>query len=197
MCVCACVCVCLVTQSCPTLCDSVDCSPPGSSVHGFLQAKILEWVAICYAMLCYAKSLQSCPTLSNPMDCSLPSSSIRGIFQARVLEWGAMSYLRKTPNQIHKIQKLRWDDTYYICFAKVFTTVNRLSWFLFISRYYDVLSLKKLLLQPFDVSLIFFFFEKFCCFSTLERVFQVVLSNDYEREQRKCGKTSFSLVAAA
>ena len=35
-----------VTQSCPTLCDPVDCSPPGSSVHGILQAGILEWVAI-------------------------------------------------------------------------------------------------------------------------------------------------------
>ena len=41
----ACVCV-LVTQSCPTLCDPKDCSSPGSSVHGILQARILEWVAI-------------------------------------------------------------------------------------------------------------------------------------------------------
>ena len=33
-------------QSCPILCDPVDCSPPGSSVHGILQARILEWVAM-------------------------------------------------------------------------------------------------------------------------------------------------------
>ena len=33
----------LVTQSCPTLCNAMDCSPPGSSVHGILQARILEW----------------------------------------------------------------------------------------------------------------------------------------------------------
>ena len=32
-------------QSCPTLCDPMDLSPPGSSVHGILQARILEWVA--------------------------------------------------------------------------------------------------------------------------------------------------------
>ena len=32
-------------QLCPTLCNSMDCSPPGSSVHGILEAKILEWVA--------------------------------------------------------------------------------------------------------------------------------------------------------
>ena len=36
----------LVTQSCLTLCDPVDCNPPGSSVHGILQARILEWVAM-------------------------------------------------------------------------------------------------------------------------------------------------------
>ena len=33
-------------QACLTLCDPADCSPPGSSVHGILQARILEWVAI-------------------------------------------------------------------------------------------------------------------------------------------------------
>ena len=36
----------LVAQSCPTLCDPMDCSPPGSSVHGILQERTLEWVAI-------------------------------------------------------------------------------------------------------------------------------------------------------
>ena len=34
-------------QSCPTLCNPTDCGPPGSSVHGIFQARILEWVAIC------------------------------------------------------------------------------------------------------------------------------------------------------
>ena len=37
---------CSVAKSCPTLCDPMDCSPPGSSVHGIYQARILEWVAI-------------------------------------------------------------------------------------------------------------------------------------------------------
>ena len=36
----------LCAQLCPTLCDPVDCSPPGSSVFGIFQARILEWVAI-------------------------------------------------------------------------------------------------------------------------------------------------------
>ena len=37
---------CLVTQACPTLCNSRDYSPPGSSVHGVIPARIMEWVAI-------------------------------------------------------------------------------------------------------------------------------------------------------
>ena len=51
MCVCVCACVCSVwcvlgTQSCPTLCNPMNCSSPDSSVHGILQVRILEWVAI-------------------------------------------------------------------------------------------------------------------------------------------------------
>jgi len=38
-----------VAQSCPTLCDPMDCSPPGSSVHGIFQARVLEWVAIAFS----------------------------------------------------------------------------------------------------------------------------------------------------
>ena len=39
-------CFLLVAQWCQTLCDPLDCSPPGSSVHGILQARIMEWVAM-------------------------------------------------------------------------------------------------------------------------------------------------------
>ena len=35
-------------QSCPTLCDPIDGSPPGSSIHGIFQATVLEWVAIAF-----------------------------------------------------------------------------------------------------------------------------------------------------
>ena len=38
-----------VAQSCPTLCDPTDCSPPGSSIHGVLQARVLEWGAIAFS----------------------------------------------------------------------------------------------------------------------------------------------------
>ena len=60
---CVCVCVCMYTvlshfaaaaaakslQSCPTLCDPMDCSPSGSPVPGILQARTLEWVAIAFS----------------------------------------------------------------------------------------------------------------------------------------------------
>ena len=107
-----------VAQSCPTLCDSVDCSPPCSSVHGILQARTLEGVAIPFSQGIFSSQglnpspalqvdslpsepleseselAQLCPTLCDPMDCSLLGSSVHGIFQARVLEWVAISFSR-------------------------------------------------------------------------------------------------------
>ena len=56
-----------VAQSCPTLCDPVDCSLPGSSVHGIFQARILEWVAISFSR-----------GSSRPRDRTLVSSSLSG-----------------------------------------------------------------------------------------------------------------------
>ena len=80
-------------QSCPTLCDPLDSSPPGSAVPGILQARTLEWAAISFSMQeSESEVAQSCPTLSDPMDCGPPGSSVHGIFQARVLEWGATAF---------------------------------------------------------------------------------------------------------
>ena len=99
-------------QWCPTLCNTIDGSPPGFPVPGILQARTLEWVAISFsnAWKWKVKSeievAQSCPTLSDPMDCSLPGSSVHEIFQARVLEWGAIAFsesrLRKCNNLSQK-----------------------------------------------------------------------------------------------
>ena len=85
-------------QSCPTLCNPIDDSPPGFPVPGILQARTLEWVAISFSnawkwkVKSKSEVAQSCLTLSDPMDCSLPGCSIHGIFQARVLEWGAIAF---------------------------------------------------------------------------------------------------------
>ena len=44
-----CLCMCWVAQSCPTLSNATDWSPPGSCIHGIFQARILEWVATSYS----------------------------------------------------------------------------------------------------------------------------------------------------
>ena len=85
-------------QSCPTLCDPLDSSPPGSAVPGILQARILEWIAISFSNAWKWKvkvKLLSCVWLfATPWT---PGSSAHGIFQARVLEWGAIAM--QTPLQ--------------------------------------------------------------------------------------------------
>ena len=54
----------VAAKSCPTLCDPIDGSPPGSSVPGILQTRIVEWLAISFSnAYMHAKSLQSRPTL--------------------------------------------------------------------------------------------------------------------------------------
>ena len=70
-------------QLCPTLCDPIDGSPPGSPVPGILQARTLEWVAISFSNVwkwSESEVAQSCPTCSDPMDCCLPGSSVHRIF---------------------------------------------------------------------------------------------------------------------
>ena len=82
-------------QSCPTLCDPIDSSPPGSPVPGILQARTrvgCHFLLQCMKVKSESGVAQSCPTSSDPMDCSPPGSSVHGIFQARVLEWVASSF---------------------------------------------------------------------------------------------------------
>ena len=82
-----------VAQSCPTLSDLMDCSLPGSSVHGIFQARVLEWGAIAFSACCCLIA-KSCPTLCDPMDCSPPGSSVHGILQASIVKWVAIPFSR-------------------------------------------------------------------------------------------------------
>ena len=83
-------------QSCPTLCDPIDGSPPGSprpwDSPGKNTGVSCHFLLQCMKVKSESEVDQSCPTLSDPMDCSPPGSSIHGIFQARVLEWGAIAF---------------------------------------------------------------------------------------------------------
>ena len=84
---------------CPTLCDPINCSPPGSSVHGILQARTLEWVATSFSKKNYRKKesevAQSCPTLCNPQSVAHQGSPVHGILQARTLEWVVISFSKR------------------------------------------------------------------------------------------------------
>ena len=74
-------------QSCPTLCDPIDGSPPGSPVPGKNTGVGCHFLLQCMKVRSESEVAQLCLTLSDPMDCSSPGSSAHGIFQARVLEW--------------------------------------------------------------------------------------------------------------
>ena len=95
-----------VAQSCPTLCNPMDCSLPGSeeplspwNFPGKSGSGLPTGVG-CHFLLQSMKAksesevAQSSLTLRNPMDFSLPGSSTHGIFQARVLEWVAIAFSR-------------------------------------------------------------------------------------------------------
>ena len=90
-------------QSCLTLCDPIDGSPPGSSVPGILQARILEWVAISFSKVytAAAKLLQSCLTLCDPTDGSPPGSLSLGF--SRQEHWSGLSF--PSPKSILKASK--------------------------------------------------------------------------------------------
>ena len=109
-------------QSCPNLCDPIDCSPPGSPVLGILQARTLEWVAVSFSTAwkgkVKVKSL-SRVQLSDPMDCSLPGSSVHGIFQARVLEWVAIEDKQKRKENRNSLTSILSTNNsgYFMCFS--------------------------------------------------------------------------------
>ena len=91
-------------QSCPTLCDPMDCSLPGSSVHGIFQAKVLEWGAIVFSMIhtaaaTAAKLLQLSPTLCDPTDGSPLGSTALGF--SRQEHWSGLPF----PSPMHESEK--------------------------------------------------------------------------------------------
>ena len=94
----------LVTRSYLNLCKPMDCSLPGSPVHGIGGGCVCVCLCVCVCVcvcLCVCVSvsvsvlvIQWYPTLCNPMDCSPPGSSVHGILLARILEWVAISFSR-------------------------------------------------------------------------------------------------------
>ena len=73
-------------QSCPTLCDPIDGSPPGSPSLEFSRQEhwSCHFLLQCMKVKSESEVTQLCPTLNDPMDCSLTGSSVHGILQARL-----------------------------------------------------------------------------------------------------------------
>ena len=137
-------------QSCLTLRDPIDSSPPGSPVPGILQARTLEWVAISFSnawkwkVKIESEVAQSYPTCSDPMDCSLPGSSIHRIFQARVLEWGAIALSRDQSKDLLFLHAVLWDGKKVESFTRrcelICSVTNKYRWSYFLllfSRLYS------------------------------------------------------------
>ena len=83
-------------QSCPTLCDPIDGSPPGSPVPGTIQARTLEWVAISFSNAqnwnVKVKSLSRVRLFPTPWTAAYQAPPSMGFFQARVLECVAIAF---------------------------------------------------------------------------------------------------------
>ena len=76
LCVSVSVRVCVCNRSCLTLCNPMDCSPPGSSVHGILQARMLEWAAISFSRGLFPTQTSNLRLLPWQAD-SLPSEPLK------------------------------------------------------------------------------------------------------------------------
>ena len=97
-----------VAQSCPTLSDPMDCSPPGSSVHGIFQARVLEWGVLEWGVLEWRSTGVGCTGVG----CTGVEEYWSGVYwSGGVLEWGAIafseqglapSHSRVGPGSIHQ-----------------------------------------------------------------------------------------------
>ena len=92
-----------VAQSCPTISDPMNCSLPGSSVHGIFQARVLKWGAIAFSdktgtvLLTASVCMLGHSVVSDfwgPHGLWPGRLSVHGISQARIVEWVAISYSR-------------------------------------------------------------------------------------------------------
>ena len=90
------ICMCVFcAKSYLTLCDSMDCSLPGSSVHGILQARVGCHILLHVCVCCCCCQVASVVSNSvRPIDGLLPGSSVHGILQARILLWVAIPFSR-------------------------------------------------------------------------------------------------------
>ena len=153
-------------QSCLTLCDPIDGSPPGSTIPGILQARTLEWVAISFSNAwkwkVKVKLLSRVGLFATPW--SLPGFSVHGIFQARVLEWVATAF-----SHTYFVRSDRQNCFIFTCYlSTLLHMINTLKKVLYVIWLINSLMLLSLPLQLWFLLLQFSWFSlynrtQFCC----------------------------------
>ena len=134
-------------QSCPTLCDPIDCSPPGSPVPGILQARTLEWVAISFSNAwrwkVKMKSLSRVQLLATPMTAAHQAPASMGF--SRQEYWSGVPL----PSLIYILCYLKLCHCYWssirLCPMIIFLSVS--FWIVF---------------TVFKLTTLFFFIVQFC-----------------------------------
>ena len=129
-------------QSCPTVCDPIDGSPPGScpwDSPGKNTGVGCHFLLQCMKVKSESEVTQACPTLPNPMDCSPPGSTIHRIFQARVLEWGCHWLLQWFP------YFLQFKSEFGNKEVMIWATVRSQSCFCWLSRAFPSLATKNII----------------------------------------------------
>ena len=116
-------------QSCPTLWDPIDGSPPGSPVPGILQARTLEWVAISFSNAgkwkVKVKSLSRVRLFETPWTAAYQAPPPIG-FSARVLEWGAIAFSNRCEGwTIKKAECWRIDAFKLWCWMKLLRVLGQ------------------------------------------------------------------------
>ena len=121
-------------QSFLTLCDHMDCSPPGSTVHGVLQARILEWVAVPFSRG------SSWPRDWTQVSCI---SCIAGEFFTRWVTWEALSILyiesavcvcqSQSLNSSHPLSPSWYPQAYFLCLCLYFCFADKITFTIFLN----------------------------------------------------------------
>ena len=111
-------------QSCPTLCDPMDCSSPGSSVHGISQARILEWVAIPFSRDLPDPRIKT-EFLAAPVEGELPTIAPPGKSKSNIMWslkhriWGLSSWIFN----FYDLQfYVNWNRLFSLSFKTLFFT---------------------------------------------------------------------------
>ena len=127
---------CLVTQQGPALCDPLDCSPPGSSVHGVFQARILQWVVISY-----------CRGSSSPTDQTRVSCvfCIGRCILYHCATWEALTNLEASNKYRTELNKLKFNRNWGLAYITDYAALwhcrsHLLPWFLQFSIYKEEVS---------------------------------------------------------